>query len=120
MPNGYGQVRFKDKTVMSHRVAWILANGEIPEGMFVLHKCDNRKCVNPEHLFIGTFDENMADMVKKDRHARGTRNGHAKLNDDEVREIRSLSGTCHEIGAMYNVTHGLVSLIRARKIWRHI
>jgi hypothetical protein len=120
LPNGYGQFHKSGKTVLAHRVAWEIQNGEVPADMFILHKCDNRKCVDHTHLFLGTFNENMADMVSKDRHARGTRNGHAKLTDAQVLEIRAAVGTHKSIGQKYAVTQGLVSMIRSGRIWRHI
>src|SRR4051812_33008579 len=76
MPNGYGQIHSKGRTVYAHRVAWELANGLIPEGAFVLHTCDNRRCVNSAHLRLGSFQDNMDDMTDKLRHAHGVRNGH--------------------------------------------
>lgn len=66
-PNGYGVVRFGKTTIGAHRLAWILAHGEVPEGLFVLHRCDVRKCVNPHHLFLGTHQDNMDDMKSKGR-----------------------------------------------------
>lgn len=120
MPNGYGQIHLNGKTVYAHRVAYELAKGSIPEGMFILHSCDNRKCVNPDHLSVGTFDDNMADMVDKERQAHGVKNGRAKLTAEQVREIRSAVGTHTEIAARYGVTRSLVSLIRSGRIWRQI
>lgn len=120
LPNGYGQFHKDRKTVLAHRVAWELKNGDIPVGMFILHKCDNRKCVNHEHLFLGTFNENMLDMVSKDRHARGTRNGHAKLTNAQVIKIRSTIGTHKAIAEVFGVSQALVTMIRNGRIWRHI
>lgn len=120
MPNGYGQIHSSGKTVYAHRVAYELQHGPIPDGMFILHKCDNRKCVNHEHLFLGTFDDNMNDMVSKQRQAHGTKNGHAKLNSELVREIRQAIGPQAKIAGQFNVSQSLVSLIKSERIWRHV
>ncbi len=66
-PNGYGHMGFNGKYLSSHRVSFELFKGAIPKNICVLHKCDNKACVNPDHLFIGTHKDNYEDMVKKDR-----------------------------------------------------
>lgn len=67
-PNGYGHfMRVKHKVVLAHRMAYELANGSIPEGLLVLHRCDNRRCVRPDHLWVGTQSDNMRDMHTKGR-----------------------------------------------------
>lgn len=68
---GYGRVQFRGRLEVAHRVAWTLAIGPIPEGLFVLHKCDNPPCVRPDHLFLGTAQDNSRDRDEKGRHRSG-------------------------------------------------
>ena len=83
----YGNFVFKGTVHKAHRVAWEIYRGQIPVGVEVCHRCDNEKCVNPDHLFLGTHQDNMDDMMRK---GRGNRDGKAsrKVTDDQVREIR--------------------------------
>jgi len=69
--NGYGQVRINKVVYYAHHISWRLENGDIPTGMHVLHKCDNPRCVNPNHLFLGNHRDNMHDMMRKGRHKDG-------------------------------------------------
>lgn len=118
--NGYGQFSLNGKAQYAHRVAYELHNGKVEGNLFVLHRCDNRKCVNPAHLFLGTFNDNMKDMVVKKRQAHGMNNGHAKLTDENVQEIRNMSGTQSEIAKVFGVTRPLISMILNRKIWKYV
>lgn len=120
MPNGYGQIHKDGKTAYAHRVAYEIANGPIPDGLFVCHSCDNRKCMNPEHLFLGTYLDNIGDMVGKNRHAHSATNGHAKLSAEQVRGIRQAVGTQKELAARFHVTPSLISMIRSGRIWKHV
>lgn len=87
---GYGRLtaEYFNGFRSTHRFSYFIHKGEFDRDMCVLHKCDNPSCVNPDHLFLGTNNENMADMVRKGRAARGTRNIKAKLNESQVLEIR--------------------------------
>lgn len=120
MPNGYGQIHSKGQTAYAHRVAWELANGPIFWGAFVLHNCDNRRCVNPAHLRLGSFQDNMDDMTDKLRHAHGARNGHAKLTVAQVKSIRLMDGTHEEIAARFGISRPSVSYIRSGRTWKYV
>lgn len=110
---GYGQVSYEGKVRRAHRVSWEITHGRIPGDLCVLHRCDNRACVNPDHLWLGTRPENAADMVAKRRQARGNRHGRRKLSDSQVREIRQrVAGTTQrQLSREYGVSEAMVSLI---------
>ncbi|MDQ3541980.1 MAG: HNH endonuclease [Chloroflexota bacterium] len=112
----------KHKVASTHRVAWELTHDAIPDDLHVLHRCDNRKCVRPDHLFLGTNDDNIRDMVYKSRQARGEAASH-KLSESDVREIRRLcaAGDNHQrIADMFGVHRGHISQIRRSACWKHV
>jgi hypothetical protein len=84
---GYGKFKYGDRYVRAHRVAYILTHGEIGEGLSVMHRCDNPKCVNPDHLQPGTHAQNMADKVAKGRSSGWSRKPSARLTDEQILEI---------------------------------
>lgn len=128
--SGYGQIHLNGKTALVTHVVWQHHTGQkVPEGMCVCHRCDNRACVNPEHLFLDTKRGNSKDMVRKGRQARGEilssgrrgeKNGRAKLTNQKVIYIRSSSKTQRELANELEISLIQISRIRRRKIWKHI
>ena len=122
--NGYGQFWNNGKNVGAHRFAYSLANGPIPNGLFVCHHCDNPKCVRPSHLFLGTNSDNIVDSVVKGRWTdnRGEKHGMSKLVKDDVREIRrlySLGVTQTVLAKAWEVDQSTISYIVNGKRWKH-
>jgi hypothetical protein len=108
------------KSQLAHRVAWQLYRGEIPPGMQVLHRCDNPLCVNPDHLFLGTHADNMADMKAKRRSTFGERSAKTKFTEDMVRYILNSTEPNTVLAIRFSVNQASISNIRHRKHWRHI
>jgi len=110
--------------VSCHRVAWKLYHGEIPIGLHVLHKCDVRNCVNPDHLFLGTNKDNAIDCAVKGRRSQGTQHFRAKLNPTKVRTIRRMfrSGKFLkiEIARHFEVAVGTIRAVLDGITWKHI
>lgn len=108
-----------------HRAAWELANGSVPHGMFVLHRCDRPRCVNVAHLFLGTIADNNADRDRKGRHVAlcGEANGSAKLDAASVAEIKRrllAGGTTRQLASEYGVHQSAVWSISAGRTWKHV
>jgi len=122
---GYGMFRYDGKNISTHRCSWILHYGEIPNDLFVLHKCDNPSCVNPNHLFLGTNEDNMKDMAQKGRAGTkfGTSHSNSKLCEEDIVEIFRLKNDGFlgvEIARIYNVTSANISYILKGKGWKHV
>ena len=124
--NGYGRFWNGNAHELSHRFSWRL-NDIILKGLLVLHHCDNRKCVNPEHLFIGTQKDNFQDMVKKERNKIGfnknARYRNAKLTVEQVKEIRikhSINNSLKTLSLEYHTSRQNIHSIVTRKRWKQV
>lgn len=126
---GYGQIRSGGKSgkhIQAHRLSYEINKGKIPDGLVVMHMCDNRKCVNPYHLQLGTYKDNAQDCWGKGRGvinviARpGEMNGRAIVSESDVRYIRSSNDPIKEIAARYGMSNRAISKIRQRLTWKHI
>jgi hypothetical protein len=123
-------------TVVIHRYSYMINKGEIPSGMVVMHSCDDRSCINPDHLSLGTYKDNMIDMVKKGRNKhgqglwcvwplvgackQGEAHSNAKLTEDQVREIFYSEDTLKNLSKKYGVTEVSISYIRNGRTWKHL
>lgn len=119
----YGVVCFNGKTFRSHRISWIIHNGQIPKGLWVLHKCDNKGCVRPDHLFLGTRKDNESDKISKGRQARGDKNYQCRLKESEVVEIRQRRNrgeTLQSIADRFHITKQAVWRIVHLLNWKHV
>lgn len=108
-----------------HRAAWELANGPVPAGLFVLHRCDRPRCINVDHLFLGTIADNNADRDSKGRHVplRGSANGTAKLDEAAVAQMkrRLADGeSTYAVAEAFGVTQSAAWLIKAGRTWKHV
>lgn len=120
MNGAHNQTLHKRSLLTAHRVSYELLVGPIPEGLFVLHDCDQPDCVNPDHLFLGTKAENSKDMVAKGRQARGVDLPQAKLCEEDVRAIRLSAKPQAQIAKDFGIAQSCVSLIRRRLQWAHV
>lgn len=118
---GYGMIRSGRTQHLTHRASYTVFKGDIPQGMFVCHRCDNRRCVNPDHLFLGTVQDNQLDMKNKGRSVFGERCSTAKLKEADVLKILSMKNsgmTGRAIAKAFNVSPSLVCMIAKGKVWQ--
>lgn len=127
-PSGYGTFRLNGKEALSHRMSWILSFGQIPDGLCVCHKCDNRICCNPSHLFLGTYKDNANDRDRKGRtkipNNAGDNHGMSKLTEDDVKRILHLHAEGYSNREIANIVGKVVQTtiygIVTRRSWKHV
>jgi hypothetical protein len=138
--SGYGTLAVGESHILTHRASWLLNHGPIPDGLFVLHRCDNRACVRPDHLFLGTHLDNARDKEAKgrggqlrgaanpsskrpERLPRGEAHARSKLTTDSVLAIRARRASGEAIAVLageYGVNHTTIRKVLAGKLWAHV
>lgn len=118
--DGYGYLRSGLNTARVHRLFYQLFVGEIPKGLHILHSCDQRACVNPEHLRAGTHAENVADKTARGRNAQGTSFRNSKLTDDSVRAIRQSNDSVRALALAFGIGKTVVHDVKRGRRWRHV
>lgn len=123
LENGYGRTSINRKQIGSHKVAWELVNGPMPEGLIACHTCDNRACCNPLHIYAGTSKDNAQDASRRKRNAHGERNASAVLTADQVAIIRRRLANGERRASLareYGVAHATIDAIYKGKTWRDV
>lgn len=118
--DGYGRIWYINNTLMAHRVSWIIHNGLIPDGLFVLHKCDNPPCCHPDHLELGTAEANTKDMLAKGRYKIIRA---CKLTGEQAAEIKASlakGGSRIALSKQFNISLGAIDAIKHGRNWRHL
>mgnify|MGYP006921329820 CR=1 FL=1 len=113
--HGYPQATWEGRSNLAHRVSWMIANGSIPKGLFVCHRCNNKQCVRPDHLYAGTHKQNMDDMARAGHPRR-------KLSDEQVADIRARveTETQASLARKHGVSQGVIYLLMKGKTYRHV
>lgn len=117
--DGYGTLRLDGKSIRAHRAAYEVSKGSA-RGLVVRHTCDNRVCVNPNHLILGTHANNVQDCVERGRRAVGRDMPHAKLTEEIVREIRSSDLSAYALSKKFGVGHSTVDRVKRGLKWKHV
>lgn len=120
---GYGKFRVGPRTDTAHRVSWVIAHGAIPPRMNVCHRCDTPACVRPDHLFLGTTQDNVADRCKKGRSGgapRGEGHHNNLLTEEQAREAKYGTESAHKLAAKFGVSPWTIYSIRQQKTWAHL
>ena len=121
---GHGELAYKGKKYRAHRLSYIAYIGPIPEGLVVCHYCDNPSCINPEHLFLGTQAENLADAMRKNRmkapFVNGEKHGMSKLTKIDVLKIRQDSRPYNQIAKDFGVSPSTIKRAKTGQTWGHI
>jgi hypothetical protein len=122
---GYGSIKWKNKTHIAHRVFYAELVSPIPEGLFVCHRCDNRVCVNPHHLFLGTAKDNSDDRVRKGRSGWGfgSKSANSKLTEADIPIIRELDSRgvgLREIAKRFGVHYFTIWSVLTGRRWKHV
>ena len=118
--DGYGIFHYKGKSTKAHRMSVFFKDGVLPEGVMICHTCDWRRCVNPDHLYIGDQESNMADMVRKGRQKKGIELKNAKVVPEDVQKIRIDPRSSRALEKVYGVSRETINRIKSRKYYRHV
>ena len=117
---GVPRMEIRGKRMSASRAAYAFFNGPIPNGLSVLHRCDQPFCMNPAHLFVGTQSDNIADAVAKGRNPKGERHGMAQLTANDVLRIRASHLSKPILAEIFGVHPGHIKSIRRGRVWRHL
>lgn len=119
--DGYPMFNQEKGTRYIYKYIYMVHHGEIPEGLLVRHKCDNRMCINPEHLELGTVKDNSMDMVVRGRSLKGSKNASSRLTEEQVRRIKQdTNSTTAALARQYGVGESTIRRIRQGTHWRHV
>lgn len=120
LTRGYGTFSINGKSYRAHRYAYKISKGELLEGLIIRHLCNNRKCVNPDHLEQGTHRDNKNDSIIAGTHAHGEHHYKATLTDKDVINIARSLKTNRELAQEYGVTHSMIGYIKRGESWKHL